>query len=101
MTVKTIYVDCPHCGARIEAESKSGKVMQSWEKPQIKKGEDAFKQAFKKQKEDKSKLDEYFKGASGEMEKRKKDLLDKFDKAKKEIHDKKDYGRPDMPTDLD
>ena len=101
MSEKTVYADCPCCEARLEVEVKTGKVIQSWKKSDLKQSKDFIKDALKKQEKDKSRLDKYFEGAGSEMEKRKKDLFKKFEQEKKRIHKEKDYSRPDNPLDWD
>lgn len=101
MPEKTIFIDCPHCKSRLEVETKTGKITQSWKEDDLKKSKDFIKDALKKQEEEKSRLDKYFEGAGSEMQKRKKDLFKQFDKEKKRIHKQKDYSRPDNPMDWD
>ncbi len=98
---ETFLVDCPVCEARIEVEKRTGKIVSHWEKPKIKKGEDPFKSAINKMAEEKEKLDKYFSGARGEIDSRKKELLDKFEKEKKRVRESGDDSKPINPMDLD
>lgn len=101
MNEESFFVDCPLCHARIEVEKKTGRVLRHWEKPEKKEGVDPVQDALKKIQENKDRLDQYFAGARGEMEEKKKELLDKFEKEKKRIHDEGDTSRPINPMDLD
>jgi hypothetical protein len=101
MHEETFLIDCPKCKARIEVERRSGKVVRLWEKPEIKEGSDPIKEALKKMKEEKDKLDGYFSSAKDSMESKKKELLEKFDKEKKKIQESGDTTRPINPMDLD
>ena len=101
MSEETFLIDCPLCEARIEVEKKTGKVINHWEKPKLKKGEDPFKKALEGIKDNKNKLDDYFSGAKNSMEDKKKELLDKFEKEKKRIKDTGDTSKPINPMDLD
>ena len=101
MSDETYLIDCPACKARIEVEKKTGRVVRHWEKPEVKEGVDQMREAMKKIKDDKSRLDDYFSKAQGDMERRKKELLDKFEKEKKRIKDSGDTSRPINPMDLD
>ena len=98
---ETFFVDCPVCGARVEVEKKTGKVLKHWEKLEKKEGEDIMASALKKMQEDKTRLDKYFSGAKDSLDERKKQLLDQFEKEKKRIHDSGDTSRPINPMDLD
>ncbi|MFA6583195.1 MAG: hypothetical protein WCS77_02765 [Elusimicrobiaceae bacterium] len=100
MSEETLYVDCPVCGCRLEVLKKNGQVVKHWDKID-KDGGDIFSQALKKQAEEKKKLDDYFKAAPENLEKKKKELLDKFESEKKRIKDEKDFGKPLNPFDLD
>lgn len=101
MNEESFLVDCPLCKARIEVDKKTGKVLRHWEKPKVKEGSDQMQDALKKIKEDKSRLDDYFSKAQGELERKKKELLDTFEKEKKRIQDSGDTSRPINPMDLD
>ncbi|OGS56560.1 MAG: hypothetical protein A3J79_04885 [Elusimicrobia bacterium RIFOXYB2_FULL_62_6] len=101
MDEESWLVDCPLCKARIEISKKTGKVLRHWEKPQVKEGGDQMKDALEKIKKDKSRLDDYFSKAKGDMDAKKKELLDKFEKEKKRIKDSGDTSRPINPMDLD
>lgn len=101
MEEETFLIDCPICKARIEVEKKTGKALRHWEKPIVKEGADQMREALKKIKDDKSRLDDYFSKAQGDMERKKKELLDKFEKEKKRIKDSGDTSRPINPMDLD
>lgn len=102
MSEGTFLVDCPCCKARIEVDRKSGKVLRHWDKPPVlKAGGDPMQEAFKKMKEDKSRLDNYFSGAGKSLEDKKKELDEKFEKEKKRIKDSGDTSRPETPWDLD
>jgi len=101
MTEESFLIDCPLCKARIEVEKKTGKVLRHWEKPVVKEGGDPMKAALDKMKQDKSKLEDYFSRAQGDMERKKKDLLDAFEKEAKRIKDSGDNSKPINPLDLD
>ena len=101
MDDETFLIDCPICKARIEVVKKTGKVIRHWEKPEVKEGADQMQEALKKIKDDKVRLDDYFSKAQGDMERKKKELLDKFEKEKKRIKDSGDTSRPINPMDLD
>ena len=101
MSDETFLIDCPVCKARIEVEKKTGRVLGHWEKPEVKEGSDQMREALKKIKNDKGRLDDYFSRAQGEMERKKKELLDNFEKEKKRIKDSGDTSRPINPMDLD
>ena len=101
MEEETYLIDCPICKARIEVEKKTGKVLRHWEKPAVKEGGDQMREALEKIKSDKSRLDDYFSKAQGELEQKKKELSDKFEKEKKRIIDSGDRSRPVNPMDLD
>ena len=101
MSDGTYLVDCPCCKTRIEVDKKTGKVLRNWAKPVIKEGLDPMQEAFKKMKEDKSRLDSYFTNAGKSLEDKKKDLEEQFEKEKKRIKDSGDTSRPINPMDLD
>lgn len=101
MPEETFLIDCPICKARIEVEKRTGRVVRHWEKPEIREGADPIKEALKKMKEDKDKLNGYFSTAKDSMESKKKELLEKFDKEKKKIQESGDTSRPINPMDLD
>ncbi|OGS06466.1 MAG: hypothetical protein A2270_07205 [Elusimicrobia bacterium RIFOXYA12_FULL_51_18] len=101
MNEESFLIDCPMCKARIEVEKKTGKVLRHWEKPMVKEGSDQMKDALEKIKDNKSRLDDYFSKARGEMERKKKELLENFEKEKKRIKDSGDTSRPINPMDLD
>lgn len=101
MDEPTFLIDCPVCKARIEVEKKTGRVVRHWEKPEVKEGGDQMRDALKKIRDDKSRLDDYFSRAQGEMERKKKELLENFEKEKKRIRDSGDTSRPINPMDLD
>ena len=98
---ETLYVDCPHCGARLEVERKTGKLVKSWEKTEKKEGVDQVAESLKKIQENKTKLDKYFSGAPESLAEHKRGLLDAFEKEKKRIRDTGDTSRPINPLDLD
>ncbi|MBI4351057.1 MAG: hypothetical protein HY550_06425 [Elusimicrobia bacterium] len=101
MSEGTFLIDCPCCKARVEVDKKTGKVLRHWEKPVVKEGGDPMREAFKKMKEDKSRLDSYFSNAGRSLEDKKKELDEKFEKEKKRIKDSGDNSRPETPWDLD
>ena len=101
MNEGTFLIDCPICKARIEVDKKTGKVLRHWEKPEVKEGGDLMQDSLKKIKDNKSKLDDYFANARGDMEKKKKELLENFEKEKKRIKDSGDTSKPINPMDLD
>ncbi|MDD2772371.1 MAG: hypothetical protein PHP45_01600 [Elusimicrobiales bacterium] len=102
MSSETIFVDCPHCGMRLEVDKQTGKVVKTWEKLKIKDGADPFAESLKKMKEEKDRLDKYFTGAPESLKQRRQELADKFEAEKQKI---KDAGgtveRPLNPLDLD
>ena len=85
MEEETYLIDCPICKARIEVEKKTGKVLRHWEKPAVKEGGGQMREALEKIKSDKSRLDDYFSKAQGELEQKKKELSEKFEKEKEEF----------------
>jgi len=97
----TIFVDCPHCGQRLEVERKTGKVVKTWAKVEKKAGVDLVAETLKKRQEERAQLDKYFSGAQSDMKKHKEELLKKFDEEKKRINDEGDFERPINPMDLD
>ncbi|MEA3306503.1 MAG: hypothetical protein U9Q34_01805 [Elusimicrobiota bacterium] len=101
MSEETFLIDCPICEAKIEVERRTGKVIKHWEKPKLKKGEDPFKKALEDIKKNENNLDDYFSGAKGSMDDKKKELLDKFEKEKKRIKNSGDTSKPINPMDLD
>ena len=101
MGEESFLIDCPMCKARIEVEKKTGKVLRHWEKPVVKEGGDQIKDALDKIKQDHARLENYFSKAQGDMEKKKKDLLDNFEKEAKRIKDSGDTSKPFNPLDLD
>ncbi|MEK7721970.1 MAG: hypothetical protein AAB359_06235 [Elusimicrobiota bacterium] len=101
MSDGTFIIDCPICKARIEVDKKTGKALRHWEKPEVREGADPMQEAFRKMKEDKSRLDSYFSNAGKSMENKKKELEEKFEKEKKRIKDSGDTSRPINPMDLD
>jgi len=101
MPDETFLVDCPCCTARIEVDKKNGKVLRTWEKPAVKEGSDPMQEAFKKMKEDKSRLDSYFSGAGKSLQDKKRELDERFEKEKKRVEDSGDTSRPLNPMDLD
>jgi len=101
MSDGTLLIDCPVCKCRIEVDRRTGKVLRHWDKPVIKEGADPMKEAFKKMKEDKSRLDSYFTNAGKSLEDKKKELDEKFEKEKKRIKDSGDTSKPENPWDLD
>jgi len=101
MSEGTFLIDCPICKGRIEVDKKTGRVLRHWEKPGTKADGDPMKDAFKKMKEDKSRLDSYFTNAGKSLEDKKKELEEKFEKEKKRIKDSGDTSRPINPMDLD
>jgi len=101
MSEGTYLIDCPCCKARIEVDKKTGKVLRQWVKPEVKEGGDPMQEAFKKMKEDKSRLDSYFTNAGKSLDDKKKELDEKFEKEKKRVKDSGDTSRPETPWDLD
>jgi hypothetical protein len=101
MSEGSFLIDCPCCKARIEVDRKTGKVLRHWEKPRVKDGADPMAEAMKKMQEDKARLDGYFSGAKDEMDRKKKDLLDKFEQEKKRIEESGEDIKPINPMDLD
>ncbi|HBE89096.1 MAG TPA: hypothetical protein DDW67_08165 [Elusimicrobia bacterium] len=101
MSDGSFLVDCPCCKARIEVDRKTGKVLRHWDKPKVKEGTDPMAEAMKKIQEDKARLEGYFSGARDEMDKKKKDLLDKFEQEKKRIEESGEDIKPINPMDLD
>lgn len=82
---RTIYVDCPCCGARIEALAENGKVVQHWDKPKKKA---TFEDSLKKIEKEKESHEKYFENAARQLEDKKKKARELFeqgvDKIKKE-----------------
>lgn len=101
MSDGTFLIDCPICKGRIEVDRRTGKVLRHWEKPVVKEGGDPMKDAFKKMKDDKSRLDSYFSNAGKSLEDKKKELDEKFEAEKKRIKESGDTSKPENPWDLD
>jgi len=99
---ETIFVDCPHCGIKMEVEKATGKVIKTWDKVEKKAGGDPMADALKKIREDKAKLDSYFKAAPDSLKQHQKELESKFKEETDKI--KKEGGKvekPINPFDLD
>ncbi len=94
----TILIECPDCGLRIEIDRKTGKIVNKFKKPDVS-SDDSLLDMIKKTKENKAKLDDYFKNAHKEMEKRKEELEKQFEENKKKAKD--DPSKPINPMDLD
>ena len=96
----SLFVDCPCCGARLEVDRESGKLLQHWAKQDRPKG-DLFKHALEKLKSDQAKLENWFSGAAKELEAKKKQAQDRFEKERQRILREGDTSRPPNPFDLD
>ncbi len=101
MSDGTFLIDCPVCKCRIEVDRRTGKVLRHWDKPAVKEGSDPMQEAFKKMKEDKGRLNDYFANAGKSLEDKKKELDEKFEAEKKRIKDSGDTSKPETPWDLD
>ncbi|MEF3281059.1 MAG: hypothetical protein K6357_08875 [Elusimicrobiota bacterium] len=95
----TILIECPDCGLRIEIDRKTGKIVNKFKKPDISNSNDPLSDMIKKTKENQNKLDDYFKNAGKEMEKKKEELEKQFEENKKKA--KEDPTKPINPMDLD
>ena len=62
-----MFVDCPCCGARMEVDRESGKLLEHWTKQERPKG-DPLQAAVEKLKSDQAKLENWFSTAQGQME---------------------------------
>lgn len=100
MGSKTIYVDCPCCGTRIEADSEHGKVVQHWEKTKSASG-DSLKDALDRMKQEKEKRNQYFASAKDVLEEQKKKTREKFEKEKERVRKEGDSAPPPRPFDWD
>ncbi|TPW17935.1 MAG: hypothetical protein FD126_3548 [Elusimicrobia bacterium] len=100
MAQETIYVDCPCCGARLEARRDDGKVMGHWTKL-LKKEGDPIKAAAEKLKAEKERHKNLLSGASAMIEEQKRRALEKFDKERERVERENDTSRPPSPFDLD
>lgn len=98
---ETFLIDCPKCGARIEVEKRTGKVLRHWDKPDIKGSADPLKDMMDKMNQQKSKLDNYFDGAKDGLKDRRKELDKKFEEEKKRVKESGDDSKPINPMDLD
>ena len=54
-----MFVDCPCCGARIEVDRESGRIIEHWTKQERPKG-DPLQAAVEKLKTDQAKLENWF-----------------------------------------
>lgn len=101
---ETIYVDCPCCGARLEARRQDGKVIKHWAKPIDKnkvKGIDPIKAAQERLKAEKERLSAYMAGAGEMLERQKRETLEKFEREKRRVIEEGDTSRPPSPFDND
>ncbi|MGC9070945.1 MAG: hypothetical protein ACP5IO_06525 [Elusimicrobiales bacterium] len=94
----SFIIECPECGIRLEIDRKTGKIINSYPKPDVKSA-DAFLDMIKKSQENKKRLDDYFSKAPEEIKKRKEELEKKFEENKKKAKD--DPNPPLNPMDLD
>lgn len=103
MSQETLYVDCPCCGARLEALRQNGKVVQHWAKPPkaSKEGGDLLKEAAERLKAEKEKREKYLSGAKEILEQEKRKALEKFEQERRRIVEEGDNSRPPNPFDLD
>ncbi|MBI5211070.1 MAG: hypothetical protein HY927_13955 [Elusimicrobia bacterium] len=101
-TDKTIYVDCPCCGARLEALRENGKVIEHWAKPLTKdQGGDPIKAATERMKAEKERLKNFLVGAKDKLEEQKRAAMEKFEREKERIKREKDDSPPPRPFDFD
>ncbi len=97
----TLYVDCPCCGARIEADRESGKVLQHWAKREAAVPGDPLKAAMEKLEADKKKRENFFSNAKQALEARKREAMEKFEKERRRIAEEGDNTPPPRPFDFD
>lgn len=99
----TVYVDCPCCGARLEARRQDGKVVQQWAKPKppAKGGEDPLKAATERLKAEKAKRETFLDDAKARLEDEKRALEERFRRERERVHREGDTSRPPSPFDLD
>ncbi|MCX5788363.1 MAG: hypothetical protein NTX64_07670 [Elusimicrobia bacterium] len=94
----TMFVDCPCCGARIEVDRESGKLIEHWTKQERPKG-DPLQAAVEKLKTDQAKLENWFSTAQGQMEAQKKKARERFEAEARRIAREGDTSRPPNPMD--
>ncbi len=97
----TIYVDCPCCGARLEARREDGKVLKHW-KTSLKKeaaGKDPIKAAQERMAAEAERLKRYLEGAGDILERQKRETMEKFEAEKERIRREGDDSPPPRPFD--
>ena len=94
----TMFVDCPCCGARVEVDRESGRVLQHWAKHERPKG-DPLKHAVDKLKADQARLENWFVTAQDQLEAQKKRALERFEAERQRIAREGDTSRPPNPLD--
>lgn len=99
----TIYVDCPCCGARIEARREDGRVVQHWAKPKkpARSTGDPLKDALEKLKADKERREKYLADPNAVLEEQKRKARERFEAEKKRVAEEGDTSRPPSPFDYD
>ncbi|OGR89585.1 MAG: hypothetical protein A3J74_11570 [Elusimicrobia bacterium RIFCSPHIGHO2_02_FULL_57_9] len=103
MSEETVYVDCPCCGARLEARRQDGRVLQHWKKPLKAQadGADPIKAAQERMKAEKEKLAKLLENPTKLIEEQRRAALEKFEKEKERIIREKDNSAPPHPFDSD
>jgi len=96
--MKTIYVDCPCCGARIEAEALSGKVVRHWKAGKEKQ---TLEEALKELESEKARRAGFFEKAAGELEENKRRAREAFEKGVEKIQKEGLGEKPIRDIDLD
>lgn len=103
MSEETIYVDCPCCGARLEARRQDGRVMQHWKKALKAQAEggDPIKAAQERMKAEKERLSKLLENPGKIIEEQKRRALEKFELEKERIIRENDNSAPPHPFDAD
>ena len=89
----TIYVDCPCCGARLEARRDDGRVINHWKKRPKTEG-DPIKAAIEREKKEKDRFKDLLSNANKIIEDDKKRIMEKFEREKKRLEEEGDDGLP-------
>lgn len=96
---KTILIECPDCGLRMEVDVETSKIINKYKKPVVENSNDPLKEMIDKAKKEKAEFDKYFNDARKEIDKKKEELEKHFEDTKKKAKDDKE--RPINPMDLD
>lgn len=95
---RTIYVDCPCCGARLEAEAESGKVVRHWKTPKKK---ESLEDTLRRLEKEKDEHAGFFEKAAGQMEAKKRKAREAFEQGVEKIKKEGLGERPIRDIDLD